>query len=224
MTEERPVEELLAEVEARAKQCVACPLAHTRTNVVFGEGNPRAPLVLVGEGPGEQEDATGRPFVGRAGALLDKALREAGMARRHVYICNIVKCRAYVIENGRARNRPPTAEEIQACSTWLDAQLTIIKPLVIVCLGGPAASTLIHKNFKIMQDRGKWFSNRYAPAVIAALHPAYILRQAGEAYEKAYRSLVDDLIAARERVKELRRLQEEAKPILPEGEEQLRLF
>lgn len=221
---ERPVEELLAEVEARAKACTACHLSQTRTHVVFGEGNPRSPLVIVGEGPGEQEDATGRPFVGRAGALLDKALREAGMSRRHVYICNIIKCRAAVMEGGRLRNRPPAQEEIQACAPWLDAQLTLIKPLVIVCLGAPAASTLIHKNFKIMQERGQWFSNRYAPAVIAALHPAYILRQAGEAYEKAYRSLVDDLIAARERVKELRRRQAAQQPILPEGEEQMRLF
>jgi uracil-DNA glycosylase family protein len=221
---EQPVEELLAAVEARAKQCVACPLAQTRTNVVFGEGNPRSPLVIVGEGPGEQEDATGRPFVGRAGALLDKALREAGMLRRHVYICNIIKCRACVIENGRACNRPPTQDEIQACYSWLDQQLSLIKPLVIVCLGAPAASTLIHKNFKIMQERGLWFSNRYAPAVIAALHPAYILRQAGEAYERAYRSLVDDLTAARERARELRRLQEQMQPLQPEGDDQLRLF
>lgn len=221
---EPPVEELLSAVEARAKQCVACPLAQTRTHVVFGEGNPRSPLVIVGEGPGEQEDATGRPFVGRAGALLDKALREAGMLRRHVYICNIVKCRAGIIENGRVRNRPPTQDEIRACYPWLDQQLTLIKPLVIVCLGSPAASTLIHKNFKIMQERGQWFSNRYAPAVIAALHPAYILRQAGEAYERAYQSLVEDLTAARERARELRRLQEQMQPLTPEDDDQLRLF
>lgn len=221
---EPPVEDRLSAVEARAKQCVACPLAQTRTHVVFGEGNPRSPLVIVGEGPGEQEDATGRPFVGRAGALLDKALREAGMLRRHVYICNIVKCRACIIENGRVRNRPPTQDEIHACYSWLDQQLTLIKPLVIVCLGSPAASTLIHKNFKIMQERGLWFSNRYAPAVIAALHPAYILRQAGEAYERAYQSLVEDLTAARERARELRRLQEQMQPLTPEDDDQLRLF
>ncbi|MFQ3609921.1 MAG: uracil-DNA glycosylase, partial [Fimbriimonadales bacterium] len=168
--DERPVEELLAEVAERAGVCTACRLSQTRTNVVFGEGNPRSPLVIVGEGPGEQEDATGRPFVGRAGALLDKALREAGMARRHVYICNVLKCRACLIENGRVRNRPPTQEEIQACLPWLDAQLTLIRPLVIVCLGAPSASTIIHKNFKMTQERGQWFSSRWAPAVIAALH------------------------------------------------------
>lgn len=222
--DERPVEELLAEVAERAGVCTACRLSQTRTNVVFGEGNPRSPLVIVGEGPGEQEDATGRPFVGRAGALLDKALREAGMARRHVYICNVLKCRACLIENGRVRNRPPTQEEIQACLPWLDAQLTLIRPLVIVCLGAPSASTIIHKNFKMTQERGQWFSSRWAPAVIAALHPAYILRQAGEAYERAYQSLVSDLQAARLKVIELRRKQEEQQPIQPEGDEQLSLF
>lgn len=224
MGEERPVEELLAEVESQAKGCVACALASTRTHVVFGEGNPRSPLVLVGEGPGEHEDATGRPFVGRAGALLDKALIEAGMARKQVYICNILKCRAAVLENGRWRNRPPASEEIQACSRWLDAQLSLIRPLVIVCLGAPAASVVIQKNFKISQDRGKWFSSRWAPAALATFHPAYILRLAGEAYEQAYRTLVEDLSAARLKGMELRKQQEAQAVILPTDQEQLSLF
>ncbi|GBC93607.1 hypothetical protein HRbin15_02107 [bacterium HR15] len=224
MTDERAVEELLKEVEQRAKVCIACHLAQTRTHVVFGEGNPRSPLVLVGEGPGEQEDLTGRPFVGRAGALLDRALREAGMGRQHVYICNIIKCRAFTIENGRARNRPPTADEIQACTPWLDAQLTIIRPLVIVCLGGPAASVIIHKNFRIMQERGQWFTSRWAPAAIAALHPAYILRQAGPAFDRAYALLVEDLKAARAKVIELKQRQQAQQPLVPPDEEQLSLF
>jgi uracil-DNA glycosylase family protein len=214
--EERPVEERLKEVEQRAKQCTACHLATTRTQVVFGEGNPRSPLVLVGEGPGEQEDLTGRPFVGRAGALLDRALREAGMGRQHVYICNIIKCRAYTIENGRARNRPPNQEEIAACAPWLDAQLTLIQPLVIVCLGGPAASVIIHKNFRITQERGQWFSSRWAPAAIATLHPAYILRQAGPTFDRAYALLVEDLKAARARVIELKQQQRQQQPLIPQ--------
>ncbi|MEN3000951.1 MAG: uracil-DNA glycosylase [Armatimonadota bacterium] len=222
--EERPVEELLKEVEQKAKVCTACRLAATRTHVVFGEGNPRSPLVLVGEGPGEQEDLTGRPFVGRAGALLDRALREAGMGRQHVYICNIIKCRAFVTEGGRARNRPPAADEIQACAPWLDAQLSLIRPLVIVCLGGPAASVIIHKNFRIMQERGQWFTSRWAPAAIAALHPAYILRQAGPAFDRAYALLVEDLKAARAKVIELKKQQQAQQPIVPPNEEQLSLF
>lgn len=196
----------LAEVAERASVCPACRLAETRTNVVFGEGNPEAPLVLVGEGPGQQEDATGRPFVGRAGVLLDECLRETGMTRKHVYICNVVKCRACVIENGRVRNRPPRADEVEACAPWLDEQLTIIRPLVIVCLGGPSASTLIHRNFRMTQERGQWFDTcRYARYAIAALHPAYVLRLDGENYRAARQSLVDDLEAARQKVIQARK-------------------
>lgn len=224
MSDDRSVEELLAEVEVRAKVCTSCGLAATRTHVVFGEGNPNSPLVIVGEGPGEHEDATGRPFVGRAGALLDKALGEAGMARRHVYICNIVKCRASFEQNGRIRNRPPAPEEIQACSKWLDAQLTIIRPLVIVCLGAPAASAVIQKNFKISQERGKWFSCRWAPAAIAAFHPAYILRNGGETYNTTYQTLVNDLLEARKKVIDLKKSLHQQKPVVPPGEEQMSLF
>ncbi|GBC91004.1 hypothetical protein HRbin14_01760 [bacterium HR14] len=221
---DEPIEQQLAEVAAKASQCTACRLAQTRTHVVFGEGNPRSPLVLVGEGPGEQEDATGRPFVGRAGQLLDKALHDAGMKRKHVYICNIVKCRASEVVNGRVRNRAPLPDEIQACLPWLDAQLTIIRPLVIVCLGAPSASLIIHKNFKILQERGQWFTSRWAPAAIATLHPAYILRQAGASFQQGYQYLVQDLLAARQKVIELRRLQEEQKLLPPNEEGQLSLF
>src|SRR5579871_3488654 len=178
--------ERLAKVAARAAVCTACDLAKTRANVVFGEGNPEAPLMLIGEGPGQNEDATGRPFVGRAGILLDECLRENGITRKHIYICNIIKCRACVIEGGRTKNRVPRADEIEACSPWLDQQFNIIAPLVIVCLGAPAANTLIHKNFQIMRERGQWFTTcRYSRYVMAALHPAYILRQEGDAYTSA---------------------------------------
>ncbi|MER3403188.1 MAG: uracil-DNA glycosylase [Chloroflexota bacterium] len=219
-----PIEAQLEAIARKASQCTACRLAQTRTHVVFGEGNPRSPLVLVGEGPGEQEDATGRPFVGRAGQLLDKALHDAGMKRKHVYICNIVKCRASEVVGGRIRNRAPQLDEIQACRIWLDAQLTLIRPLVIVCLGAPSASTIIHKNFKILQERGQWFPSPWSPAAIATLHPAYILRQAGASFEQAYQLLVQDLTAARQKVIELRRLQEQQQATPPTQEEQLSLF
>src|SRR5438270_8457593 len=122
----------------QAASCNASGLDETQAKVGFGEGNPDAPLVFVGEGPGQHEDATGRPFVGRAGALLDECLSENGMTRRHVYICNIIKCRACLVEGGRVQNRPPRIDEVDACARWLDAQLGILKPLVIVCLGGPS--------------------------------------------------------------------------------------
>jgi uracil-DNA glycosylase family protein len=197
----------MAVVREEALVCTRCALSETRTQVVFGEGNANTPLVLVGEGPGETEDATGRPFVGRAGKLLDEVLRENGMTRQHVYICNVLKCRAALLENGRLKNRPPRVEEAAACRNWLDTQLAIIRPLVIVCLGSPAANAVIHPNFVITRERGKWFTDSaQAPWVMAALHPAYILRQHGEAFDTARASLVSDIGAARLKVVEVRRL------------------
>lgn len=201
--------------------CQRCGLAAGRTNVVFGEGNPSAPLVLVGEGPGETEDATGRPFVGRAGQLLDQALKQAGMSRKHVYICNIVKCRPTLTEGGRLRNRAPAPDEIEACSDWLGRQLRAISPLVIVCLGAPSANALIHKGFRITAERGEWFTSQYARAITATFHPAYVLRQGGAAYEQGYGALMGDLLAARHKVIELRS-EPVAEPAVEE--EQLSLF
>src|SRR5438105_6870449 len=121
--DEQSKEERLRELAEAASVCTACDLASSRTKVVFGEGNPEAPLVFVGEGPGQNEDATGRPFVGRAGILLDECLRENGMTRKHVYICNVIKCRACQTETGRMKNRAPRADEIDTCFQWLQQQL-----------------------------------------------------------------------------------------------------
>lgn len=194
---------LIEELAAEASSCPACGLCETRTHVVFGDGNPNSPLMLIGEGPGANEDATGVPFVGRAGKLLDECLREAGMLRKHVYIANVVKCRATLIENGRVQNRPPKPDEVGACvPLWLEKQIALIKPKVILCLGAPSAKTIINKNFRMMQERGQWFESKYTRHAIAALHPAYILRQEGSAFETSRQSLVDDLIAARDRAKQ----------------------
>jgi DNA polymerase len=193
--------------------CTRCGLAATRTHVVFGEGNPCAPLVFVGEGPGENEDATGRPFVGRAGKLLDEVLRRNGMTREHVYICNVIKCRAAAMQNGRWINRPPAAEEIAACQPWLEQQLGIIKPLVLVCLGAPAASTMIHRGFRMTSERGRWFtSSPYAPWATAAFHPAYVLRLHGPAYDAALDTLIEDVAAARRKVIEAKKEAQDAPP------------
>lgn len=201
-------EEAVARIEELARQasnCTKCSLSLTRRYVVFGEGNPDTPLVLVGEGPGEHEDATGRPFVGRAGALLDQVLKENGMTRRHVYICNIVKCRPFVTEGGRTRNRVPTAEEVEACKPWLIGQLDAIRPLVIVCLGASAASVIIRKNFRMTQERGQWFESPYAPFAMATFHPAYVLRLHGEAFESARQALTQDIASARQKVIEAKK-------------------
>jgi len=202
---------LLEAIRLPALSCTRCDLSRTRTNVVFGEGNPEAPLVFVGEGPGESEDASGRPFVGRAGKLLDEVLRRNGMTRDHVYICNVIKCRAAEWQGGRLNNRPPTAEEITACQHWLDQQLGAIRPLVVVCVGGPAANTLIKKGFRMTSERGRWFERtRYAPWAMAVFHPAYILRLQGPSYDAALETLVEDVGKARQKVIEVKRLLQEA--------------
>ena len=206
------IEEQIEELRTKSVDCQACELCKTRTNVVFGEGNPVTPLVIIGEGPGANEDATGRPFVGRAGQLLDQALRENGITRKHVYICNVLKCRASVIEGASVRNRPPSSGEINACLPWLQQQLEIIKPLVILCLGAPSANQMIHKDFKMTKERGLWFPTSYARYAMAALHPAYVLRQHGEEFEAARASLVSDISSARAKVIEAKK--EQPKPSL----------
>jgi uracil-DNA glycosylase len=191
-TLETPLAEL-DRLRERALGCAACSLAERRRNVVFGEGNPRSPLVLVGEGPGDNEDATGRPFVGRAGQLLDKALLDNGLTREDVYICNVVKCRACDWSTGKPVNRPPTDEEIATCRQWLEPQLRAIAPQVILCIGGPSAKSLIRKDFKITAERGRYFPSDLAKTALATLHPAYILRNQGAASDGGYGLLVADI-------------------------------
>ena len=190
----------LMQIEAKATVCTDCRLFETRTQVVFEEGNSEASLALVGEGPGDQEDRRGRPFVGKAGKLLDEVLGEAQIRREEIWLTNVIKCRACVTEDGYTRNRPPRMEETKACHQWLDAELNLIQPAVVVCIGAPAANRLIHRNFKMTQERGRWFMDtQYAPYAIAALHPAYILRQHGDDFTAARRYLVEDLIEAKKK-------------------------
>ncbi|MDD5134167.1 MAG: uracil-DNA glycosylase [Phycisphaerae bacterium] len=166
--------ELLAEVARQVKECQKCVLGGTRTNSVPGEGSPDARLVFVGEGPGENEDLQGRPFVGRAGQLLDKIIAAMGLKRGDVYICNIVKCRP-------PENREPRPDEIISCLPFLKSQLSIIRPEVIVALGAPAAKTLLNTNKPIGQLRGKfhdfYFDENAEPVkLMPTYHPAYLLR------------------------------------------------
>jgi len=181
------------ELRAEALGCLACQLANRRTNVVFGEGNIHSPLVLVGEGPGENEDKTGRPFVGRAGQLLDKGLADNGIDRSQVYITNVVKCRAADWSTGKPVNRAPTDEEVGTCRQWLLPQLALIKPKVILCIGAPSAKSIIKKNFMITRERGIYFPSELARTVIATLHPAYILRQMNISGDGGYSLFVSDI-------------------------------
>src|SRR5579862_7773173 len=142
----------MTELETLAEEasvCTACRLAERRRNVVFGEGDPLGGLVLVGEGPGDTEDAMGRPFVGKAGQLLDRAIGDAGLRRDQVYITNTVKCRAADWSTGKPVNRAPLDDEALACRRWLLPQLELLRPKVILCIGAPSARNLIKRDFKI---------------------------------------------------------------------------
>lgn len=185
-------EQRLAEVARQVAVCTRCELSQSRTNTVFASGDPYSPLMLVGEGPGENEDATGLPFVGRAGKLLDDILAAVDLTRDQVYLTNTVKCRAAVEEGGRMKNRQPRTTEIRACNPYLQAQFETVKPGIILCLGGPAAKTIIDKNFKITRDRGKWYE-AYGARTMATFHPAYVLRQQGEELQQTKRQVWQDI-------------------------------
>lgn len=192
--------ERMESVRAEAFACRRCDLWHNRTLVVFGEGNLKTSLMLVGEAPGETEDHTGHPFVGRAGKILSNALKQNQIDRSEIWITNAVRCRPINLEDHHVRNRPPRIGEIRACTYWTEQQIEIIKPPVILCLGVHSASTLIHPDFKITKERGQWFTGLpAAPAIMATLHPAYILRLTGNDYEAAVNSLVNDIMEAKKR-------------------------
>jgi DNA polymerase len=148
--------------------CTRCKLHRGRTKLVFGDGNPKAELVFVGEGPGRDEDAQGLPFVGRAGKLLTQMIEAMGLQRQDVYICNVVKCRP-------PENRTPEKDEVETCSPFLLRQLDAISPKVIVCLGSVAAQTLLETNRGISHFRGEWLDFR-GKKLMATYHPAYLLR------------------------------------------------
>ncbi len=179
----------LEEVRGVLGDCQRCGLCERRTQIVFGDGNPDADLLFVGEGPGEQEDLQGLPFVGKAGELLTQMIEKGlGIPRPEVYICNIVKCRP-------PRNRDPQPDEVEACRAFLDGQIAAVKPKVIVSLGKPAASLLLGRKVAITRERGNWQTYQGIP-LMPTLHPAYLLRQ----YTAENRRAVwDDLKAAHSR-------------------------
>jgi DNA polymerase len=186
-------EKRLEDLARQVSVCTRCDLAMTRTNTVFASGDPYSPLMLVGEGPGENEDATGLPFVGRAGKLLDDILGAVDLSRDKVYLTNTVKCRAAVQEGGRMKNRQPKTSEIRACNPYLQGQMEAVKPEIILCLGGPAAKTLIDKDFRITKDRGKWYDLEGGTKAMATFHPAYVLRQRGDDLDNTKRLVWKDI-------------------------------
>ena len=185
-------------LKIRASVCTDCTLSETRANVVFGYGDTEAKLVIVAEGPSAADNQTTVPFSGPAGDFLDEVLTINGLTRSELWITNIIKCRAAGLRGGVLKNRPPKASEIKACSKWLDGELYLLHPSVILCMGSPAAKVLIHRQFRITEERGIWFTDTlYAPFAMATFNPAYVMRQEGENFRVTRQIVIDDIAEAR---------------------------
>jgi uracil-DNA glycosylase family protein len=186
-----PEKPTLPRLREAAAGCRACHLWELGTQTVFGEGLESAELVLVGEQPGDQEDLAGKPFVGPAGQLLDQALEEAGIDRKAAYVTNVVKHFKWQPRGKRRIHQKPNAAEIAACRPWLDAELSVLKPKALVCLGATAAQALLGRQFRVSKDRGVPLESELAPVVMATVHPSSILRSANR--EQELELFVEDL-------------------------------
>jgi DNA polymerase len=180
-----PPRPTLASLRQAAAGCRACELWRRGTQTVFGEGAARADVLLVGEQPGDQEDLQGRPFVGPAGKLLDRALEAAGVDRAQVYVTNVVKHFKWEPRGKRRIHAKPNAAEIAACRPWLEFEIAVVKPKVIVCLGATAAQALLGKSFKVTQRRGEFVATDFGPEAMATVHPSSILRAPDDAARHA---------------------------------------
>jgi uracil-DNA glycosylase len=176
-----PVMETLEDVRDRAKQCKACDLYKKATQTVFGEGVAHPKIMFVGEQPGDQEDLQGRPFVGPAGKLLHSALEQAGVDRAKTYVTNVVKHFSWEPRGKRRIHKKPNGMEVAACRQWLDLEIELLKPEVIVCLGATAAQALLGREFRVTQRRGEVMASSWAPYVMTTVHPSSILRAPDQA-------------------------------------------
>lgn len=166
----------LASLRRAAAGCRACHLWERGTQTVFGEGLRRSRLMLVGEQPGDREDLEGRPFVGPSGGLLDRVLDDAGIPRDEAFVTNVVKHFKWVRRGDRRLHKTPNAREIGACLPWLEAEIEVVEPEVLVCLGATASKALLGSGFRVTRNRGRWVDSEWAPHVTATLHPSAILR------------------------------------------------
>ncbi len=184
----------LRKLRDAARKCTACPLYKNATQTVFGEGPRHAKIVFVGEQPGDQEDVQGKPFVGPAGQLLDRALEEAGIDRNTVYVTNAVKHFKWEPRGKRRLHQTPTSRDIAACRPWLEAEIALIKPTVLVCLGATAAKTILGPSARVTRDRGQIIESPFCPRTILTVHPSSLLRAPDEESRRAnYALFVKDL-------------------------------
>jgi uracil-DNA glycosylase len=189
-----PKRTTLPSLRRAAAGCRGCDLYKDATQTVFGEGRNDARIVMVGEQPGDREGVAGRPFVGPAGALLDRAIEEAGLVRDDIYLTNVVKHFKHVTRGKRRIHKKPDLEEIRACVPWLDAELARIEPEVVVLLGATAAQAILGRTFRVTHHRGEFVDSPLAPLVTATVHPSSILRsRTDEERRAAFDAFVTDL-------------------------------
>jgi DNA polymerase len=189
-----PEQPTLPKLREAAAGCRGCRLWERGTQTVFGEGARGAEVMFVGEQPGDQEDLAGKPFVGPAGRILDQALEEAGIDRRLAYVTNVVKHFKWEPRGKRRIHQKPNWSEMAACRPWLEAELDVVEPEVVVCLGATAAQALIGRDFRVSRQRGELVESPLAPYMLATVHPSSILRQRDDASREAeYAAFVEDL-------------------------------
>jgi uracil-DNA glycosylase len=188
-----PEKRSLPSLRAAAADCRGCSLYRNATQTVFGDGPASAEVVLVGEQPGDQEDRQGRPFVGPAGKLLDRALADAGIDRRKVFITNVVKHFKFAPRGKRRIHKRPSAEEVRACAPWFRAELAAVNPTGLMALGATAAQDLFGRSFRVTKERGKRLDSDLAPVVMATIHPSAILRAEDQDRPAEYDRFVKDL-------------------------------
>jgi uracil-DNA glycosylase family protein len=181
-------------VKKAACACTACPLYKNATQTVFGEGSPKSELVFIGEQPGDSEDLAGKPFVGPAGQLFDRALEDAGIDRQLAYVTNAVKHFKWVPSGKRRLHKTPSPREVAACRPWLEAEMRIVQPKVVVCLGSTAAQSVLGPEVRVLRDRGSFRASPFCGQTFVTVHPSSLLRAPDEAArEEAYRLFVADL-------------------------------
>jgi len=201
-----PAKPTLPAMRAAVQNCRGCDLYAHATQAVLGEGPKSAEIVLIGEQPGDEEDRLGRPFVGPSGKLLDRALQEAGIDRSVVYVTNAVKHFKFEERGKRRLHKKPNGLEIRACRPWLEAELSVIRPQIIVCLGATAAQTVFGATYRVTKERGQFVSNSFGPHVTSTVHPSAILRAPDEQQRhNEYQQFVDDLKKVRHLLQDLQK-------------------
>jgi DNA polymerase len=196
-----PKHPTVAKLREAAAGCKACDLWQHATQTVFGEGPAPAQVMMIGEEPGDQEDRQGRPFVGPAGTLLDRALSAAGIPRGDVYVTNIVKHFKFEPRGKRRIHKKPNAIEISACRPWLDAELALVRPQIVVLLGATAAQSILGRQFLVTEQRGRWVQSKIAAYVLATVHPSSILRAPDEkSRHEEMQRFIDDLKPVAEQI------------------------